>query len=78
MEGGACVKSSDEMNHGYWTGFDPSFSSKAILSFKPRGDLPRELPYLMRKQNEREAVETGLSLSVFCVSKWRGTVKFHS
>ena len=78
MEGGACVKSSDEMNHGYWTGFDPSFSSKAILSFKLRGDLPRELPYLMRKQNEREAVETGLSLSVFCVSKRRGTVKFHS
>jgi hypothetical protein len=66
------------MNHGSRTGFDPSFSGKAVLSFKPRGVLPRELPYLMRKQNEREAVETGLSLSAFCVSKRRRTVKFHS
>lgn len=55
------------MNHGSRTGFDPSFSSKAVLSFKPRGVLPRELPYLMRKQNEREAVETGLSLGLLCV-----------
>lgn len=34
----------DEMNHCYWMGFDPSFSSKPILSFKPRGVMPRELP----------------------------------
>lgn len=59
---GEPVKSSDEMNHCYETGFDPSFSRKAILSSKPRGVLPRELPYFMRKQNETEAVEYGLSL----------------
>lgn len=50
------------MNHCYGMGFDPSFSSKAVLSFRPRGVMPRELPYLMRKQNEKEAVERGLSL----------------
>lgn len=48
------------MNHCYEMGFDPSFSSKAILSFKPRGVLPRELSYFLRKQNETEAVENGL------------------